>query len=250
MSADISSQKKKFLAVSERYKQEWVERERSEILFIKETILGDAMVDVHFDLNLFGKSDNFNSIFPLDDYDWFANTRDIEIEGEKVRCMAQESELAYCIAHFAIQHSFMGIKWLIDICQARSYAKELYRLDDTFFIKNPNFKRVIDLTYGLSDELMDESGKNLLFTFSYLRKYQHRLFEDPDSPMGKVKRKLYKAFLPAKLSDRAKFIFSYLFEGDAIKHRLGKSENMRFDILQPVKLCFVYIKERRRQKRN
>ena len=240
---------KKLMELSERYSQEWVEQERSEILFTKEGKLGERMVDVHLDLNLFGKDDRFNQMFPLNDYDWFADTRNIEIEGEKIRCMAPGSELAHCIAHFAVQHSFMGIKWLMDICQARSCANDLYRLDDVFFLDNHNLKRAVDITYRLSDEIIGENEKNSIFAFSLLRKYRSRLFEDPDSPMGKVKRKLYKAFLPEKLSDRAKFIISYLFEGDSIKHRLGKSENVRFDIFQPFKLCFVYMKERRRQKR-
>ena len=242
---------KKFISVSERYSQEWIERERSEILFTKEGILGEGLVDVHFDLNLFGKNDKFNRMFPLNDYDWFGNTRDIEIEGEKIRCMAPEAELAYCIAHFAIQHSFMGIKWLIDICQARSCAADLYNKGkEGLFSDNLNFTRITDITYRLSDELINVNNETSHFAFSLNRKYKNRLFDDPDSPLGKVKRKLYKAWLPAKVSDRMKFILNYLFVGDAIKHRLKASENVRFDILQPFKICAVFIKERRRQKRN
>ena len=235
--------------VSSLYTQDWVEKERSEILFVKKDIIGESMADIHFDMHLFDREDRFNSMFPLNEIDWFGNTRFVIIGNEEVRCLSPKIDLLYSVVHYSVKHSFMGIKWLLDICQMRSYKAEIYLSSGkTLFESNINFKRMNEITNRLSDSILNPISEKSFLQYDILRKYRARLFLDPNSPIGKVKRKLYKVSYPKKISDRVKFILYYLFEGEAIKHRIKGSEKRRFDILQPFKLCIVYIKEIRRQR--
>lgn len=245
--------------VSDVYSKEWVERQMREILYVKDALPFDVLVDLHQEMNLFRDNAVMNSLYPLDEHDWFDNVVLYETEGQSIACLNSEFMLLHLIYHFTIEHSFMGLKWLADICQIlRTEKLDWDKIDRA--VENPNLRRLVSLCLGLAAKIIGEEFLTEKVRKSFFEKnqgsyrlYKSMLFEDGCGMRAKVYNKFLKVTFPAAPKDRRAVLRYYLFDKNSIDHRTSGHEDSTFMLLQPfvlLKIMLADLKKKRKNKKN
>lgn len=243
--------RKEFAAVNLIITREEFESEGCEILFVKDTFPFKTLIDVNFDLSGFKKRQFvMHMLYPMSKFDWFGNTRTIEIDNCKVTCLNLEMSLLHMIYHFSLHHSFMGLKWLLDICQM--IVKYNGVIDWNKFFKtleNANIKRLVGISLGMVSEITGVKSfgeydlKEFLNTRINLNIYKIMMFEDTHTLKAKIIGKVVKVLLPVSFADKIKILKHYVFETTAINHRIKYDTGKSISLLQPFKLVWIILKE-------
>ena len=87
-----------------------------ELAFLKDARPYPFTIDLHSDLGGFKKGSLLRELYPAYRHDWYGNIHVLEICGTKVYCLNNEMEFLFMVYHFSVHHSFMSLKWLLDIC--------------------------------------------------------------------------------------------------------------------------------------
>jgi len=236
------------LKTSQIYTKKWVETEWNEIKYVKEDKPDDIAVDLHLSLNLFGGSDFMNGLYPAGRYDWFANTKKVVIDEKGINCLNDEYELLFMIYHFAVQHTFMGVKWLVDICLMLNLEGLQGKFEKALmFNANPEIKRIYSIIIGLAGAT---AGKQYHFHQKSVPMFKRMVFEDITSMKNKVYSKFVKAYLPVSLKSRLKVLRYFMFEKQSIQHRIENGGESKTDILLPFKLLGVLVSDLVKKKSN
>ena len=222
-----------------------------EISFVKDTFPFKTSIDVHFDLSGFKKMQSvMHLLYPMSKFDWFGNTRTIEINNCSVTCLNFEMSLLHMIYHFSIHHSFMGLKWLLDICQMIVKHNDVIDWDKFYkTVENANIKRLVGISLGMVNEItgVESFGeydlKDFLNNGINLNIYKRMMFEDTHALKAKVIGKVVKALLPVSFADKIKILRHYIFETTAINHRIKYDMGKSISLLQPFKLVWIILKE-------
>ncbi len=240
---------KKMEKLSPLMTKEWVETKKAEIPFVKRDIPFDITVDLHFDMSLFHDNEFMNQMFDMDSYDFLNNTQIIDMDSFYVSCLNDEIEFIYSVYHYTIQHSFMGLKWLIDICYMITNDKFIINWDRVNeLVSNPNLRHSLELCLVIVRDIIgrDAFVEHVDYQFKYPKRlvnYKSLSFVVQSTIKSKILSKSQKLVLPATLLNRFKMLRFYLFERNSIKHRIENDKSTRFDVFQPVKLLFVFVRE-------
>lgn len=228
--------------------KEFIERELSEISFIKASKPFDIYIDLHFDMKLTSDGTIASKLYPTDQHDWFGNVQLHEIDDVLIPRLTHEYELINLIYHFAIHHTFFGIKWFIDICQMlNKYGNTLNWQTIDSAVQNKNLRRLISISLGMAENVIGKINYNsyIKSTFNmsdpHTSYYMKMMFTKGLPSFMKLKGKLLKVGLPASLYGRLKMIAYFLFDRGSIKNLVANSKSSGFDILQPFKLVYTLL---------
>lgn len=245
--------------LSKSYSKEWAEQEMREIAYEKNALPFPITVDLHQDINLFINSDYMNSLYPMKELDWFAQVTQIELGGQKIPCLSNEFEFLFLVFHFSVQHSFIGMKWLIDICQIIEKSEDKLdweKIDQA--VTNPNMRKLIGLCIVMARRYIGESkpSAQVITRFADKKLSARRygvffdlIFEEFSSTKAKVFRRLLKVTMPVAFGDKLGVLMYYLFNKGTIKNRTQFDADNIPRILMPFVLLKIVVSDIRKAKK-
>lgn len=207
-------------------------------------------LDVHFELGGFQAGSPLNALFPINRTDWFAHTATMDMDGCPARCLTIEAALFYMMCHFSLHHSFMGVKWLVDFCEA------VHRLNGEIdwakidgLASNSNLRRIVGCCLRLASELTGVRcfGGYDAARFAKrvpVRYLLNRLFDEQTGGRAILTSRITRLMLPATLRDRCRLLAIYLFHSSTAAVHIRTKKAAGFDLLQPVKLAAYAVKRR------
>ena len=182
-----------------------------------------------------------NGLYPVERYDWFGNTEKFVIDRTSVNCLNDEHELLFLVYHFAVQHAFMGVKWLVDICLMLNIEGLQGKFEKALKLNaGPEIKRIYSIIIGLAGAI---AGKEYHSHQKPVPMFKRMVFEDIKSMKNKVYSKFVKAYLPVSLKSRLKVLRYFMFEKQSIQHRIENGGEGKTDIFLPFKLLGVLVSD-------
>jgi|GEM_PF-4637016 len=211
----------------------------SEILFVKKSKPYEIHLDIHFDLSGFPKKSILRELYPEENY--WSGLEYTELNGVDVPCLNLDLEFYNLINHFGIHHSFVGMKWLIDIC--RFIQKDIQI--DVYAGKNKHQTKMIDIVLRMAHEYMRVDSQIKVPLIEY-QLYKRMLNLDRSKFMSKMLIFLVKILLPVGFWNKMK-VFKYLaFSRYSFEHLQTKKTPK---ILLPfTKLYSAYRRTKERKK--
>ena len=248
-------------AVSDVYDKNWVEREMREISYVRPAWPDAIRLDIHLSMEIFRNHEQMNQIFPIGKLDWLSHATVLNIDGLMIPCLDDEYELLHMIFHYSIWHSFMGHKWLVDICrmlQVKADSLDWKKIYDACHCLN--LRRLVSLTLSLcasigGPDLIPEAAKRYFLPVHRSLAYtmaRRIMFKNNTGIRGRFYRKFYNALLPAGFCDKLSVMNYYLFDTSSLKTRLGDKYSKLPAFFFPFILLKVtiseYIRNRRKQR--
>lgn len=213
------------------FNKERAQRDLNEIPFVKKAKPFDIVVDLHIGQNMFQPGSRLNSLFPAGEIPWFDHTMPLAVQGQEIPCLDNEASLLHMICHYALHHRFIGVKWLIDICQLIRRCGSTFnwrKFDES--LRHHGLRRTACLclllardTSGLDlipDGILSALSNGRRHAF-LVRAYRNMVFRESRGALDFIREGLLMVTLAAGLHDKISVLGFMLFDRGSIENRFG-----------------------------